>query len=152
MSQKRKAAISMSGAEFKSAGYRLIDKISLFLESIQEKPVTTGESPRQLQKLLRYIPFPVTGKPAESLLIDAADKLFDHSLFNGHPKFHGYITSAPAPIGALADLLASTVNANVGAQVLSPMATEIEKQTIGWLAEFIGLPPGYGGIMVSGGN
>ncbi len=152
MSQNRKAAIAMSGAEFKSAGHQLIDKISLFLDSIQQKPVTPGESPRQLQKLLQSIPFPVTGKPAEALLIDAADTLFDHSLINGHPKFHGYITSSPAPIGALADLLASAVNANVGAQILSPMATEIEKQTISWLAEFIGLPGGYGGIMVSGGN
>jgi aromatic-L-amino-acid decarboxylase len=152
MSQQRKAAISMNGAEFKSAGHLLIDKISIFLDTIQQKPVTTGESPRQLQKLLQSIPFPVTGKSAEALLIDAADKLFDHSLFNGHPKFHGYITSSAAPIGVLGDLLASAVNANVGAQVLSPMATEIEKQTISWLAEFIGLPPGYGGIMVSGGN
>jgi aromatic-L-amino-acid decarboxylase len=152
MSQQRNAAIAMSGAEFKSAGLQLLDKISIFLDTIRQKPVTPGESTRHLQDLLQTTAFPVTGKPAESLLIDAADKLFDHSLFNGHPKFHGYITSAPAPIGALADLLASVVNANVGAQILSPMATEIEKQTLAWLAEFIGLPPGYGGIMVSGGN
>jgi glutamate/tyrosine decarboxylase-like PLP-dependent enzyme len=32
------------------------------------------------------------------------------------------------------------------------MATEIEKQTVKWLAEFIGLSPTYGGILVSGGN
>jgi aromatic-L-amino-acid decarboxylase len=152
MSDKRKAAIAMSGAEFKSAGHQLIDKISIFLDTIEQKSVTTGESPRELQKLLQSIPFPVNGKPAEPLLLDAANRLFDHSLFNGHPKFHGYITSAPAPIGALADLLAAVVNANVGAQILSPMATEIEKQTLSWIAQFIGLPPGYGGIMVSGGN
>ena len=78
--------------------------------------------------------------------------LFKHSLFNGHPRFMGYITSSPAPIGALADMLASTVNANAGAFILSPMATEIEKQVIDWLAEFIGLPGGTGGILVSGGN
>jgi glutamate/tyrosine decarboxylase-like PLP-dependent enzyme len=76
----------------------------------------------------------------------------DHSLLNGHPKFFGYITSSPAPIGALADLLAATVNPNVGANILSPMATAIEKQTIKWLAEFIGVSPTYGGILVSGGN
>lgn len=43
----------------------------------------------------------------------AADLLFDHSLFNGHPRFWGYITSSAAPIGALADLLAAAVNPNV---------------------------------------
>jgi glutamate/tyrosine decarboxylase-like PLP-dependent enzyme len=64
----------------------------------------------------------------------------------------GYITSSAAPIGALADLLAAAVNPNVGAQILSPIATEIEKQTVKWLAEFIGVSPNYGGILVSGGN
>jgi glutamate/tyrosine decarboxylase-like PLP-dependent enzyme len=71
---------------------------------------------------------------------------------NGHPKFFGFITSSAAPIGALADLLAASVNPNVGGQILSPMATEIEKQTIKWLAEFIGVSPNYGGVLVSGGN
>ena len=51
----------------------------------------------------------------------------------------------------LGDLMASAVNSNCGAFVLSPMATEIEKQTIQWLGELIGYPAG-GGIMVSGGN
>ena len=73
-------------------------------------------------------------------------------MFNGHPKFLGYITSSAAPIGMLADLLSASVNPNVGANILSPMATEIEKQTIKWLAELIGVSPKYGGILVSGGN
>src|SRR6185369_6729573 len=71
---------------------------------------------------------------------------------NGHPSFWGYITSSATPIGALADLLAATVNPNVGAYILSPVATEIEKQTIQWVAEFIGYPTDCGGIFVSGGN
>ncbi|HZK60806.1 MAG TPA: pyridoxal-dependent decarboxylase, partial [Anaerovoracaceae bacterium] len=62
------------------------------------------------------------------------------------------ITASAAPIGALADLLAASVNPNVGAQILSPIATEIEKQTVKWLTEFIGVSQNYGGILVSGGN
>ncbi len=73
-------------------------------------------------------------------------------MFNGHPKFFGYITSSPTQVGALADLLAAAVNPNVGANILSPMATAIEKQTIKWLAEFIGVSDNYGGVLVSGGN
>ena len=45
-------------------------------------------------------------------------QLFDHSLFNAHPRFFGYITASPAPIGILADFLASAVNPNVGAWTL----------------------------------
>jgi glutamate/tyrosine decarboxylase-like PLP-dependent enzyme len=78
--------------------------------------------------------------------------LIQHSLFNGHPRFWGYVTSSAAPIGALADLLASAINANVGAWQLAPLATEIEAQTVRWIAEFVGYPTDCGGLMVSGGN
>ncbi len=95
---------------------------------------------------------PGNGTSVSELFSKTSDLLFNHSLLNGHPKFFGYITSSPTPIGALADLLASAVNPNVGANVLSPMATAIEKQTVKWLAEFIGVSSTYGGLLVSGGN
>jgi glutamate/tyrosine decarboxylase-like PLP-dependent enzyme len=40
----------------------------------------------------------------------------------------------------------------VGGFALSPMATEIERQTIRWIAELIGFPVEGGGLLVSGGN
>jgi glutamate/tyrosine decarboxylase-like PLP-dependent enzyme len=61
----------------------------------------------------------------------------------------GYIT-AGRPNWRAGRLLASAVNSNVGAWKLAPAATEIEAQTIRWLAEFIGYPVDCGGIMVSG--
>ncbi len=142
----------MSKAEFKTLGYQLVDTISGFIDTIEARPVTTGETSHQLQELLGNASLPEDGAPAGEVLARAADLLLNHSLLNGHPKFLGYITASPAPLGALADLLAAAVNPNVGAQVLSPMATEIEKQTVRWLAEFIGVGPGYGGLLVSGGN
>jgi glutamate/tyrosine decarboxylase-like PLP-dependent enzyme len=92
------------------------------------------------------------GANAEGLLDEAAQLLIEHSLFNGHARFWGYITSSAAPIGALADLLAAAVNPNVGAFGLAPIATEIELQTIRWIAEMIGFPADCGGLLVSGGN
>ena len=105
-----------------------------------------------MQQIIGSLPLPENGTPAEEIITKASDLLLNHSLLNGHPKFLGYITSSAAPLGALADLLSAAVNPNVGAQILSPIATEIEKQTVKWLAEFIGVSPGYGGILVSGGN
>jgi glutamate/tyrosine decarboxylase-like PLP-dependent enzyme len=149
---KRITPLSMNGDTFRTLGHELVERIAAFLDSIEDRPVTTGESPAQLQPLLGNGGLPEHGMDAHKILGAAADFLFDHSLLNGHPKFSGYITSSPTPIGALADMLAATVNPNVGANVLSPAATEIEKQTIQWLAELIGLPAGYGGVLVSGGN
>ncbi len=149
---ERKNSIEISKTEFRKMGYELIDTISEFFDAISEKPVTTSKSPKELQKALGDSPLPKHGMPADQLLASTSKLLFDNSLFNGHPKFFGFITSSPAPIGALADLLAASVNPNVGGQILSPMATEIEKQTIKWLAQFIGVSPSYGGVLVSGGN
>ncbi|KAA9038370.1 aminotransferase class V-fold PLP-dependent enzyme [Ginsengibacter hankyongi] len=152
MTNNRNSPIEISKAEFKKVGYQLIDTISDFMNTIDERPVTTGETPAQIQNVLGNSSLPEDGVPVSALVSKTADLLLNHSLLNGHPKFFGYITSSPTPIGALADLLAAAVNPNVGANILSPIATEIEKQTIKWLAEFIGIAPSCGGILVSGGN
>jgi glutamate/tyrosine decarboxylase-like PLP-dependent enzyme len=152
MTNKRQSPIEMGKEEFKRIGFQLIETIADFIDTIHEKPVTRQESFEELQQALGISDLPENATSAEELLSRASKLLLNHSLLNGHPKFLGYITSSAAPIGALADLLAAAVNPNVGAKILSPVATEIEKQTVKWLAEFIGLPTGYGGILVSGGN
>jgi glutamate/tyrosine decarboxylase-like PLP-dependent enzyme len=152
MKNNRETPIEIHKEEFKKIGYRLIDSIADFIDTIDERSVTTGESPGQLQQIIASSSLPEKGKPVEELLSATTELLVNHSLLNGHPKFMGYITSSAAPVGALADLLAAAVNPNVGANILSPIATEIEKQTVRWLAEFIGVSSDYGGILVSGGN
>jgi len=148
----RKNAIEIEKEEFKKIGYELIDTIAHFIGSIDELPVTRGMSPLDMQSKLGNASLPLKGRPAAELIQEASQLLMNYSLLNGHPKYMGYITSSPAPIGMLADLLAAAVNPNCGGHFLSPMATEIERQTIKWLTEFIGVPSGYGGILVSGGN
>ncbi|GAB2583049.1 pyridoxal phosphate-dependent decarboxylase family protein [Spirosoma areae] len=152
MATNRESPIDISKEEFKKMGYQLIDTLAAFMDTIDQRPVTTAESPKQLQAIIGTSSLPETGTPVAELLAQTSELILNHSLLNGHPKFLGYITSSAAPIGALADLLAATVNPNVGAQLLSPIATEIEKQTVRWLAEFIGVSPDYGGLLVSGGN
>jgi glutamate/tyrosine decarboxylase-like PLP-dependent enzyme len=148
---KRDAPLEMDPAAFREAGHALVDRIADFLASLPSRTVTPGETPADVRAVLPDDRLPETGAPAGPLLEEASRILFDHSLFNGHPRFWGYITSSAAPIGALADLLASAVNPNCGAWTLSPAATEIEAQTIRWISDLVGFPRG-GGLLVSGGN
>ena len=148
----RKTPLEISKNDFISTGHQLIDTISEFNDSINQKQVTPGKSPDEIQNILGSTSFPENGQTVSKLITRASELLLNNSLLNGHPKFMGYITASAAPIGILGELLASSVNPNCGAFILSPMATEIEKQTIQWLAEFIGVSPNYGGILVSGGN
>jgi len=149
----RKAPLEMTEDEFRSLGHDLVDRIAGFLASMRGRPVTPGETPSEVRATLNATrALPEVPTPAGDLLELAGDLLFDHSLFNGHPRFYGYITSSAAPVGMLAELLGAAVNANVGAWKLSPMATEMEAQTIRWLAQFIGYPADCGGLLLSGGS
>ena len=148
----RTSALDMSPAEFREAGHELIEQIADFLESLPERPLTLAETPAQVRELIGTGGLPSQGMSASELLREISPLLFAHSLHNGHPGFLGYISSSAAPLGALADLLAASVNSNLAKWELSPMASEIESQSIRWIAELIGYPDDCGGIMVSGGN
>ena len=149
----RKAPLAMDASMFRKLGHQLVDQIAGFLESLPLGPVTRDESPSMVRDALDLTgPLPNSGMEPGALLDQTAQLLFAHSLFNGHPRFFGYITAPPAPIGILGDFLAAAVNPNVGAWILSPAATEIESQTVRWIAELIGYPANCGGLLVSGGN
>ena len=146
----RDAPLEMDGARFRELGYRAVDHVADLLDSLRDRPVNQDISPTQVRAMLPA-ELPLEGQDPKGLLDETARTLFDHSLFNGHPNFLGYITSSAAPIGALADLLAASVNANLGGWQLSPVASEIEGQTVRWIGELMGYPTG-GGLLVSGGN
>jgi glutamate/tyrosine decarboxylase-like PLP-dependent enzyme len=149
----RQAPLAMDAAAFRALGHRLVDQLAACLDAVPRGPVTRGESPSAVRQALDLAgPLPESGMDPGPLLERTAQLLFEHSLFNAHPRFFGYITSAPAPIGVLGDFLAAAVNANVGAWMLSPAATEIESQTIRWIAALIGYPVDCGGLLVSGGS
>jgi aromatic-L-amino-acid/L-tryptophan decarboxylase len=154
----RRSGPDLPPEEFRRLGHDLVDRIAGFLSRMPGGPVRPDESGAVVRGALgAERALPDSGADAGVLLERAANLLFDHSLFNGHPKFLGYITSSPAPIGMLGDLLASAVNQNCGSWTLAPMAAEIEAQTVRWIAELIGFqnPPresGAPGLLVSGGN
>jgi aromatic-L-amino-acid decarboxylase len=156
---KRKAPLAMTAEEFSRAGHQLVDRIADLFRCLPDGLVKPNESGATVRHALRADRgLPETGASAEAVLSEAAELLFRHSLFNAHPRFFGYITASPAPIGVLGDFLASAVNQNCGSWSLAPMATEIEAQTVRWIGEFIGFPgvsnglDGAHGLLVSGGN
>ena len=147
-----RSPIDIDPEEFRALGHRLVDDLAGLLERLPELRVTPGESSEEVRAALGEGDLPEHGAAPEELLAEARDLLFEHSLFNGHPRFLGYVIGAPAPLAALADLLAAGVNPNLGGYPLAPIASEIERQTVQWIAELIGYRPDCGGILVSGGN
>jgi aromatic-L-amino-acid decarboxylase len=151
--EPREKPLALDPDTFRQIGHRLVDDIAAFLEDLPARPVTRGESPAAVRETLHAeAGLPKDGTDPSELIQEVSRLLFDHSLFNGHPAFWGYITAAPSHIGILGELLAAAVNPNVGAWTLSPIASEIEAQTVRWIAELLDYPVDCGGLLVSGGN
>jgi glutamate/tyrosine decarboxylase-like PLP-dependent enzyme len=149
----RRAPLDLSPEAFAEAGHKLVDEVAGLLASMRERPVAADVTPEAIREALgAERSLPEDGTNASDLLSQAFDLLAPVSTYNGHPRFFGYITGAPAPLGALADLLASALNPNMGAWALSPMASEMEAQAVRWVTELVGFPRDGDGIFVSGGN
>jgi aromatic-L-amino-acid/L-tryptophan decarboxylase len=153
LNEDRNVPLEINAADFRAIGHHLVNRVADFLDSLSQRPVTSGESPSAVRRALdSSLSLPDVGTDPAGLLDRATDLLFDHSLFNSHPRFWGYITAPAAPIGILGEFLAAAVNQNSGAWFLSPMASEIEAQTVRWIAQLLGYPTDCGGLFVSGGN
>src|SRR5262249_27373406 len=84
---RRDAPLAMSADAFRQAGHTLVDRIADRLAAIPRHPVTRDDSPAAVRAALGLGgPLPEEGGDAGALLA-AADALFDHSLFNAHPRF-----------------------------------------------------------------
>jgi len=75
-----------------------------------------------------------------------------YSTHCNHPRYFGYFSSSAAPPAILADLLASSVNANLMLWRTGSAATEIEERVAEWLREWLGLPDTWRGISYEGGS
>jgi glutamate/tyrosine decarboxylase-like PLP-dependent enzyme len=146
------AALDLEPEAFRAIGHELVDRITDLLAGIADRPVAPDTTPAALRTTLGVQPLLETGTDPADLMDIATKLLFYNFTFNGHPRFWGYITASAAPIGILGELLAAAVNPNVGGWSLSPIATEIEAQTVQWIAELLGYPTEGDGLLVSGGN
>ena len=147
----KRAPLDLSPEEFRELGHHVAERIAEFLQSLPSKPVAPNESATFLRQLID-VPLPEHGEAPDVLLDCAMDLLEQHSTFNSHPRFWGYITGSPAPIGALGDFIASALNPNLGKWMLAPIGAEIERQTVGWIAQMLRFPDDCGGLLVSGGS
>ena len=66
-------------------------------------------------------------------------------------RFFGYVFGSGEPVGALGDLLISTLNQNVSAWRSAPAATVVEKTVVRWLADAVGCA-GISGSLCGGGS
>ncbi len=144
------SSLEISSAELHELSSAVSQLVTEYFSRVSDLPLfpetSGGKTTRRLGALL-----PVEGEPVGQLIEDCR-AILDGSRHNGHPRFFGYVASPATAPGAFADLIASTLNANVTSWRSGPAATEIERTVVGWLASLIGFGNDTHGILTSGGS
>ena len=135
--------------------------LELISEQVNRFVFEYFDSVRQ-RDVISYLPFGETLSRINTELSHegvALDKLLeecrtvvDLSRHNGHPRFFGYVASPGTAAGVYADLIASTVNANITCWRSGPSGTELERLVVRWLGSLIGYDTDARGILTSGGS
>ena len=124
--------------------------VTEYLTELRNFPIFPPVSAGEVASLLRS-PLPTEGEPPERVIAECR-AIIGNSRHNGHPRFFGYVASPAAPVGALADFIASALNQNVTSWRSAPAATEIERTVVRWLATLIGYGDNAHGLLTSGGS
>ena len=129
---------------FREDGAAALDWVAGYLERVRDLPVLARVEPGQVRAALPVSP-PERGEPFADVLRDLEEVLLPGVTHWQSPRFFAYFATTGSEPAILADLLAAGLN-NVG--ILwraSPALQELEEVVTAWLAELLGLPPGWHG-------
>src|SRR5438477_1783864 len=122
-----------------------------YLGGLRDRPAYRHTSSREIRSGLDS-KLPIKGIDFDSLLKIFRETIVPFSRQNAHPRMFGYVQSPGTPLGAFADLLASTLNANLTVWRSASAPVELERLTIDWIRQILGFNAEAGGLFVSGGS
>jgi aromatic-L-amino-acid decarboxylase len=130
----------------RALGHRMVDEMLDYLRSVRERPVWQP-IPQEVKEHLKQ-PLPLDAQGAESTYEDFRRYVLPHPMGNIHPRFWGWVIGTGTPYGALAEMLAATMNPNVGGA--DQGAVYVEQQVLDWCKAMLGYPSESSGLLVSG--
>jgi aromatic-L-amino-acid decarboxylase len=131
---------------FRKLSHAALDDALDHLEHVRERPVWR-EVPSDVQTHLRE-PLPIEPTPLEDVYRTFVDAILPYGSGNLHPRFFGWVQGTGTPTGVLADMLAATMNPNVGGR--NHGAVYVERTVIRWFCELFGFPDRSSGVLTVG--
>ena len=132
-------------------GNSVIQLMAEYLGGLRDHKVYRHISSRDIRDSLDPA-LPTKGIDFDALLKVFRENIIPFSRQNAHPRMFGYVQSPGTPLAAFADLLASTLNANLTVWRSAPAPVELERLTIDWIRQILGFNAQAGGLFVSGGS
>ena len=134
--------------EFRALAHRAVDDLTDMLKGVREEP--PWRRPPEAVRAALQGPAPRAGTDPADVYAEVRDLVVPYRLGNIHPRHWGWVMGSGAPIGIVADLVASATNSNCPG--FDTAATLVERQAVAWLAEAIGWPTEASGLFVSSGS
>lgn len=130
-----------------------------FVESLPQRPATGtvaeagGLDPEAGRALVRDLLAPPPEQPGRlDELLDRLDRAAAYAFETAGPGYFAYIPGGGLFAAAAADFYARITNRFTGLAHPAPGLVAIEDSVLRWLGAVCGLPPGCGGLLVSGGS
>jgi aromatic-L-amino-acid decarboxylase len=133
-------------AEFRAAAHELVDWIAGFLSDPRQYPVVAQVKPGALTDALPASA-PQQGESYPAMLRDFERLVLPAVTHWNHPGFLAYFPTSGSAPAVLAEMLAAAINTNGLHWKTSPALVELEQVTLGWLAEWVGVPREWFGIV-----
>ncbi|MHB0955485.1 MAG: pyridoxal phosphate-dependent decarboxylase family protein [Pirellulaceae bacterium] len=127
-------------------GHQMLDDMFDSMSAVRDRPVWQPMPEAVKQRLRTPVPFESTD--ANQVYEEFKRTILPYPTGNTHPRFWGWVMGTGTPIGMLADMLISGMNAHgAGYDQAAPV---VERQVIEWIADLLGLPQQTSGLFVSG--
>jgi aromatic-L-amino-acid/L-tryptophan decarboxylase len=142
---QRSGLADMDPETFRAAAHAVVDLMADYLAGVEDHPVLPRTVPGELRARFPSVP-PEAPEPLRAILEDYRRLVEPNVTHWQHPGFMAYFPSTASGPGILGEMLMSTLVANAMLWRTSPVATELEQVTVGWLREALGLPEVFDGL------
>ncbi len=136
----------MNTKHFRKHAHDLADWMADYLESIEDYPVKSPVAPGEIIGQLPDQP-PEEGEAFGKIFEDFQQIIMPGITHWQHPAFHAYFPANNSYPSILAEMLTATLGAQCMIWETSPAAAELEERVMQWLAQMIGLPENFEGVI-----
>jgi aromatic-L-amino-acid/L-tryptophan decarboxylase len=130
----------------KNLAHQMVEDMFDYLKNISKQPVWKP-IPEDVKKKLS-VDIPLEPQSSESVYQDFKNYVLPYTKGGIHPRFFALVEGTGTPLGALADMLASTMNSNVCNGENTPMY--VDNQVVQWCKQILNFPSFSSGMLVSG--
>ena len=127
--------------------HQMIDDVFNYLRSVRERP-PWQHAPKDVKAHFKA-PLPHDPQAPEDIYQEFLKYVLPYPIGNIHPRFWGWVFGTGTVLGALADMLAASMNTNSG-DMSYHSALYVEYQVLDWLKEMLDFPETASGLLTSG--